>query len=56
MPQRLAAPALAADRLVDLIPGRTLDVALSWHAWTLDTPFTKLLSEQIVKSARDYLN
>ncbi|EZP38023.1 ArgP/LysG family DNA-binding transcriptional regulator [Janthinobacterium lividum] len=56
MPQRLAAPALAADRLVDLMPGSTLDVALSWHSWTLDTPFTKLLSEQIVKSARDYLN
>ena len=55
MPQRLAAPALAADRLVDLMPGRTLDVPLSWHAWTLDTPFTKLLSEQIVKSARNYL-
>ena len=55
MPQRLAAPALATERLVDLMPGRTLDVPLSWHAWTLDTPFTKLLSEQIVKSARDYL-
>ena len=55
MPQRLAAPALATDRLVDLMPGSTLDVALSWHSWTLDTPFTKLLSEQIVKSARDYL-
>ena len=55
MPQRLAAPALAADRLVDLMPGSTLDVALSWHAWTLDTPFTKLLSEQVVKSARNYL-
>lgn len=56
MPQRLAAQALATDRLVDLLPGSTLDVPLSWHAWTLDTPFTKLLSEQIVKSARDYLN
>ena len=56
MPQRLAAQALATDRLFDLMPGSTLDVPLSWHAWTLDTPFTKLLSEQIVKSARDYLN
>ena len=56
IPQRLAAPALATERLVDLLPGSTLDMPLSWHAWTLDTPFTKLLSEQIVKSARDYLN
>ena len=55
MPQRLAAQALATERLVDLMPGRTLDVPLSWHAWTLDTPFTKLLSEQIVKAGRDYL-
>ena len=55
MPQRQAAAALAGERLVDLLPGRTLDVALSWHAWSLDTPFAKLLSEQIVDSARRYL-
>lgn len=56
MPQRLAAPLLATDALIDLAPGRTLDVALNWHAWTLDTPFTKLLSEQIVRSARAWLD
>ena len=55
MPQRLAAPLLATDRLLDLAPGRTLDVPLNWHAWTLDTPFAKLLSEQIVRSARAWL-
>ena len=56
MPQRLAAPLLATDRLLDLAPGRTVDVPLHWHAWSLDTPFTKLLSEQIVRSARAWLN
>jgi|SRR5471032_987478 len=56
MPQRLAAQALATDRLVNLLPGRTLDLPLSWHAWALDTPFTKLLSEQIIKAGRDYLD
>jgi LysR family transcriptional regulator (chromosome initiation inhibitor) len=55
MPQRLAAPLLATDRLLDLAPGVTLDVPLHWHAWSLDTPFTKLLSEQIVRSARAWL-
>ena len=55
MPQKQAKTALATDRLVDLLPGHTLDVPLSWHAWTLDTPFTKLLSEQIVASAQRYL-
>ena len=54
MPQRLARQRWRRP-FVDLMPGSTLDVALSWHSWTLDTPFTKLLSEQIVKSARDYL-
>ena len=56
MPQRLAAQYLATDRLLDLAPGRTVDVPLHWHAWSLDTPFTKLLSEQIVRSARAWLN
>ena len=55
MPQRLAAPYLATDRLLDLAPGFTLDVPLHWHAWSLDTPYTKLLSEQIVRSARAWL-
>lgn len=55
MPQRLAAQSLATDRLLDLAPGRTVDVPLHWHAWSLDTPFTKLLSEQIVRSARAWL-
>lgn len=55
LPQRLAAQALASDRLLDLAPGHTLDLPLSWHAWTLDTPYTKLLSEQIVKAAQAYL-
>lgn len=56
MPQRLAAQSLATDRLLDLAPGRTVDVPLHWHAWSLDTPFTKLLSEQIVRSARAWLD
>lgn len=55
LPQRLAAQALASDRLIDLAPGHTLEVQLSWHAWTLDTPYTRLLSEQIVKAAQAYL-
>jgi LysR family transcriptional regulator (chromosome initiation inhibitor) len=55
MPKRRAAAALAAQQLVDLLPGRTLDLPLSWFTWHLDTPFTKLLSEQIVGSARAYL-
>lgn len=47
--------ALAQERLVDLAPGQHVDVALAWHAWNLDTPFTRALSEQVVATARRYL-
>ncbi len=55
MPLLQVQGALASQRLLDLTPGRCLDLPLQWHAWTLDTPFTKLLSEQIVGSARRVL-
>ena len=55
LPERLAAQALASDLLVDLAPGQTLELPLSWHAWALDTPYTRLLSEQIIEAARAYL-
>ncbi|MTV38602.1 ArgP/LysG family DNA-binding transcriptional regulator [Duganella radicis] len=55
MPWRQVAAALDEERLVDLAPGHFVDVALNWHAWNLDTPFTRALSEQIVATARRYL-
>lgn len=55
MPQIQVASALANDRLVDLAPGHYVDVALNWHAWNLDTPFTRALTEQIVATARRFL-
>jgi len=55
MPQMQVSGALADGRLVDLAPGRHADVELNWHAWNLDTPFTRALSEQIVATARRFL-
>ena len=55
MPQMQVSGALADGRLVDLAPGRHVDVELNWHAWNLDTPFTRALSEQIVATARRFL-
>ena len=52
MPAPQAAGALAAGTLVDLTPGKTHDLALTWHAWNIDTPFTRALSEHIVATAR----
>ncbi|MBV6320891.1 ArgP/LysG family DNA-binding transcriptional regulator [Duganella violaceipulchra] len=55
MPLIQVSGALASDRLVDLAPGHHIDVALNWHAWNLDTPFTRALTEQIVATAQRFL-
>lgn len=55
LPLQYVSSALNSERLVNLAPGHTLDVPLEWHAWNLDTPFTRALSEQIITSARRYL-
>ncbi|MES2297565.1 MAG: ArgP/LysG family DNA-binding transcriptional regulator [Pseudomonadota bacterium] len=55
MPELLALGPLANGLLVDLAPGATCDVALAWHAWNIDTTFTRLLGEQVLATARRYL-
>ena len=55
MPELSALSQIAMGRLVDLTPGKTFSIALSWHAWNIDTPFTRTLSEHIIDSARRYL-
>lgn len=55
LPHMHIVSALDNGRLVDLAPGKSLDVPLEWHAWELDTPFTKALTEQVIGSARRYL-
>jgi LysR family transcriptional regulator (chromosome initiation inhibitor) len=55
LPWQQVSAALADERLVDLAPGHFVDVELNWHAWNLDTPFTRALSEQIVATARRHL-
>jgi LysR family transcriptional regulator (chromosome initiation inhibitor) len=55
LPELLALAPLAAGQLVELRPGAGLDVALSWHAWNIDTPFTRTLSEHVSATARRFL-
>lgn len=52
VPRRRASAGLLAGQLVDLAPGKTLGAPLSWYCWALDTPFARLLSEQLVAGAR----
>ena len=55
LPELLALAPLASGQLVDVAPGQVLDVALSWHAWNIDTPFTRTLSEHVIATARRFL-
>jgi LysR family transcriptional regulator (chromosome initiation inhibitor) len=48
-------PALKAGTLVDLTPGDYLDVPLIWHMWDIQTPFTRLLSDNVIATARKWL-
>jgi LysR family transcriptional regulator (chromosome initiation inhibitor) len=55
MPELQALRHIASGQLVDLMPGQTEDVALYWHSWNIDTPFTRALTEQVVETARKTL-
>ncbi|RSZ58237.1 ArgP/LysG family DNA-binding transcriptional regulator [Massilia atriviolacea] len=55
MPELSALSRIAAGQLIDLAPGRSWSTELWWHAWNIDTPFTRALTEHIVTSARRYL-
>ncbi|MBA5636666.1 LysR family transcriptional regulator ArgP [Duganella sp. LX20W] len=46
---------LRAGTLVDLVPGVSLNVPLIWHAWDIQTPLTRRLTEQVVTTARKWL-
>ncbi|HAT33792.1 MAG TPA: transcriptional regulator ArgP [Janthinobacterium sp.] len=52
VPLLQVAAALTAGTLVDLTPGDGLDVPLMWHAWDIQTPLTRALSEHVIAAAR----
>jgi LysR family transcriptional regulator (chromosome initiation inhibitor) len=43
---------LPEGALVDLVPGRTVDVPLYWQQWKLDSPALKALSDAVISAAR----
>lgn len=51
-PEVLVAPLLASGDLVELVPGRTLDVPLYWQRWSLDAQVLRALTEAVADAAR----
>jgi LysR family transcriptional regulator (chromosome initiation inhibitor) len=54
-PEALVAPLLAQGDLVELVPGRVLDVPLHWQHWRLDAEVLKALTRAVQAAARDAL-
>lgn len=56
MPAILAREALSNGTLVEIAPGRHLDVPLYWHCWRLDSPVLKTLSDAVRRAASEMLD
>ena len=54
-PEALVAPLLASGDLVELAPGRALDVPLYWQRWSLEAEVLKTLGEAVAAAARSGL-
>ncbi len=55
-PDVLVAPLLASGELVELVPGRFLDVPLYWQHWSLDAPVLQALTDCVCSAARAMLH
>lgn len=55
-PDVLVAPLLASGELVELMPGRFLDVPLYWQHWSLDAPVLRALTDCVCTAARAMLH
>lgn len=54
-PDDMVAGPLARGELVELVPGRALEVALHWQHWRLDSPVMAALTAEVRRAARDRL-
>ncbi|WP_338703496.1 LysR family transcriptional regulator ArgP [Streptomyces sp. Q6] len=55
VPEVQAEPLLRAGRLVELAPGRPVDVPLYWQRWKLDSPALAAVSDAILSAAAEAL-
>lgn len=55
-PEALITPLLDSGQLVEVQPGRVLDVPLYWQHWRLDAGVLKTLSASVLRAAREALD
>lgn len=55
VPMLQARPAFERGTLLDLTPGCYLDVALTWHCWSIQTALTRTLTEHVTATATRWL-
>jgi LysR family transcriptional regulator, chromosome initiation inhibitor len=55
VPEQIASEDIAAGRLVELTPGRHLDVPLYWQCWRIDSPVLTDLTDAVKQAAESAL-
>lgn len=56
VPEAQAEPLLRSGALVELVPGRRVDVPLYWQQWKLDVPALALVARTVAAVAAEYLH
>lgn len=56
MPEQMARTAMAEGGLIEIAPGRSLDVPLYWQRWRLDSPALAALSDAVRRTAAGALS
>jgi len=51
LPRQQYKELVASGELVDLVPGKYLDIHLYWHCWKIQSPKLELLTEQVLAAA-----
>jgi len=51
LPRQQYKSLLESGELVDLVPGKYLDIHLYWHSWRIQSPKLEMLTEQVLAAA-----
>ena len=56
LPEQQFGKRVEDGRLIDLAPGKYIDVALYWHAWRVQSPRMEKFSAAVIEAARSALS